>query len=203
MKRIYLIILFSFIVVTLRGAVLPEASQCFRNSAGLLVKGLWNGDADMLEEAAKGFDSVESGPLENPVIKESAPGVIADPVLQFNGDYARILQATNMELIPLEALDAMRGMEPELGTLSRSIAPDGEVSITFTRKDATALVLAYDTPRALKIALTVDGSPVELTTDDNGVTTFATWEPVGESTPITLTLSNTQPENVSFTLAVQ
>ena len=71
MKRIYLIILFSFIVVTLRGAVLPEASQCFRNSAGLLVKGLWNGDADMLEEAAKGFDSVESGPLENPVIKEN------------------------------------------------------------------------------------------------------------------------------------
>lgn len=206
MKRFAVYALTAFLELggfTASAATLPDEIDSFRQASVLMLDGIKNHDRAALADASEIFSTIDAEEMTDVEVTASSPDALANPLVQFNGEYCDIVRQNDFILVQLDQLDAMRALGSGLSKVSRDIAPGADATLTFEGIDEMAVLLVSATPGALKCDIKVnDSTDVEVTSDPDGISSHAVWDNGSDVLPISVNIRNVSDKPVSFALVM-
>ena len=175
----------------------------FGEGARELVRGVFEQDDDALADAAALLGTADVEELPDVRFEESSVGAVADPLLLFTPDFCREYRRRHSELVPLNPLEGLRATPGTVVTVTRSLAPGGTGTFTFTGSDAMCLMAVATAPGALEYTVVTSVGEMAAEVSDDGYTASASWTFPPCEEDFSVRVENTSFDPVTFVIGFE
>lgn len=201
--------LLSSAIVSIQAQTIPTDNDMavYIESCSLINQGITNHDEASLADASEGLGHLSVIELEDGDFNISTPDpdCIKLPLVQYNLEFCDELRKSNFEIVEREPLAVIRAIDISdvINTISRSIAPGGKATFSFSGSGEMIVAIPASEKNVLDISIKSGNDDISLTHSDLGIP-FAAWE-VDEASDsnCSVTVSNPSDRIVSFAIALK